>query len=483
MGYVAAALGLFIFILAFFTLNAPLSNNEQKIKVEAKTQYCEKADPATAPTFQAPADNVLKVGSDDVDESAGTLVRDPEGCGGTRHQLSDNNVTYRLIRKNVPLSMTDVKKHDYNWDDSSCHFDTAEKLGIDIPEVDKTKYKVFYPEISGELSLDRMLYSRTRQDERTLMYLIDYGLVVLLHLNPDGSITELKGGTTDGKAESFALVDVYQDIDSNRPELPEEALSCDTTRGEYNKNTAQVFQPNPATSPDPDQLQLRHFVFGAGESAGQVVNGWGIHCKPAVYLYPPRQQIVNVQVNPRGQLSYTDPPYDKTTGWTVWAKPDGKISNFQARSRELRSYPIPNFQYDYLYYESKLLDSEIKKPESGWVVKPDQLESLFNKILPELGLNKKEQSDFMGYWLNKLPASPYYFVGLVDKPQRDYLEALKVTPDPDTSIRFSLYFEALDQPKVVTEPKITTPTRKGFTLVDWGGMVKLHPGTPFTCSQ
>ncbi len=74
-------------------------------------------------------------------------------------------------------------------------------------------------------------------------------------------------------------------------------------------------------------------------------------------------------------------------------------------------------------------------------------------------------------------------MGLVDKEQRDYLETLSVNPNPDTSIRFSLFFEMLDQPKEVIEPIIETPKREGFTLVDWGGMMKLHPGTPFTCSQ
>jgi hypothetical protein len=111
------------------------------------------------------------------------------------------------------------------------------------------------------------------------------------------------------------------------------------------------------------------------------------------------------------------------------------------------------------------------------------MEDLFDEILPKLGLNEKEEKDFKDYWLTKLPESNYYFVGLVEKEQRDYLERLDVTPNPDTSIRFSLFFEMLDQPKQVAEPQIITPKRNGFTLVDWGGMIKLHKDTAFTCSQ
>ena len=473
MSYTAVSVGIFLFIIAFFTWNAPKSNPGPPIEVEVSvSQFCQNVDTATAPTFKAPADNVLKVGKDDVDEGAGTLVRDPEGCGGTRHQIG-KDVTYRLIRKNVPMTTTDVKKHDFNWDDGSCHFDTAEKLGIDIPEIDKTKFKIFYPEISGEISLDRPLFSRTRNADSYLMYFIDYGLIFLLHINPDGSLTEFKGGTTGGTPETFVLADIYQDIDSNRPQLPPEALSCDTTRGAAIASGPQVTLPQPSASIAPDQLQLRHFVFGSKAGSSAVVNGWGVHCKPAVYLYPPQKQLVNVRVYPKGELSYTDPPYNPQTGWTVNANPSGSLFT-------MNDEPITN---DYLYYESKLLDSEIQKPKTGWVIKPAEMENLFNRILLQLGLNQKEAKDFKDYWLNKLPDSPYYFVGLIEKPQRDYLETLKVTPTPETSIRFSLYFEMLNKPKEVTEPKIQTPQRSGFTLVDWGGMVKLHPGTPFTCSQ
>lgn len=492
MSYSALSIGIGIFILAFFMTSQSFQDLTASIftpeLVPAQTQtssqspsleagaFCQTVTEADAPTFKAPRDDVSKAGWDDQDRSDGELVRDPEGCGGDRH-LFRGETTYRLIRKNVPLTTTDVKEHDYNWDDSSCHFDTAEKLGINIPEVDTSKYKVFFPEISGEISLDRLLYSRTRGGDRDLMYFIDYGLVFLLHINPDGSLTELKGGTTQGQSETFVLADIYQDIESDRPELPPEALSCDTTQGAAIASGTQVIIPEQGSATDSSQLQLKYFVFGSNTSSGSVVNGWGIHCKPAVYLYPPQKQLVNVQVFPKGELSYTDPPYDPKTGWTVIAYPDGSLY-------ETISHPLSAIRnYPYLYYESKILDSEIEKPKTGWMVKPSDMENLFNTILPKLGLNNKEAKDFKDYWLNKLPDSPYYFVGLIEKPQRDYLEALKVTPNPDTSIRFSLYFEMLDQPKTVSEPLINTPKRDGFTLVDWGGMMKLHPGTAFTCSE
>ena len=476
MSYAAVSMGLFIFILAYFTFNAPKTVPKPEEPEVQISEFCEKVDPATAPTFKAPADNATKTGSED-DLSLGDPIFNPDcKADGPNHQFSRELTTYRLLMKNVPLTKTEEKHHSENFVGESCHFDTADELGIDISGIDTSEFKVFFPQISGEISLGRVHPSRTRggEGEKTLMYFIDYGLVFFIHTKPDGTMTEVKGGTTQGASENFVLADIYQDIESpGRDGMPEEAFTCNTAKGAQIASGKQVLLPEQNISTDSGQLQLQYFVFGTGASSGQVVNGWGIHCKPAVYLYPPKKQLVNVRVNPKGELSYTDPPYDPLSGWTVNAFPSGQLLNIDNQQ-------ISN---NYLYYESKLFDSEIKKPTKGWVVKFEDLEQLFNQTLPKLGLNQKEKQDFMDYWLKKLPKSPYYFVGLVDKSQRDYLETLEVTPNPETSIRFSLYFEALNEPKTVEEPKITTPDRKGFTLVDWGGMVKLHPGTPFTCSQ
>jgi len=381
MSYTALSLGLFIFIFAYFTLNAPRQEPQEETKTNSIREFCKLEDPAAAPTFKAPADNVTKTGNDD-DELLGTPIAGG-GCGGTkiRHVLG-NTVTYRLIRSNVPMSTLDVKKRGFNWEDKGCHFDTAEKLDIDIPEIDKTKFKVFYPEISGEISLDKQIYSRTRTGQRDLMYFIDYGLVFLLQINPDGSFTELKGGTTQGQSETFYLVDIYQDIDSGRPELPPEAFACNTSKGTSAALGTRVIQPNQDISTSSNQLQLQYFVFNTGADSNKVVNGWGVHCKPAVYLYPPKKQLVNVKVTPSGFLTYVDPPYDADKGWTATAFPSGKL--------EVQSSKFKVQSYDYLYFESKIRDEVIKKPEKGWVRKFDELESLYNDILPKLGLNEKQ---------------------------------------------------------------------------------------------
>ena len=347
MGYAAVSMGLFIFILAYFTFNAPKTVPKPEEPEVQISEFCEKVDPATAPTFKAPADNATKTGSED-DLSLGDPIFNPDcKADGPNHQFSRELTTYRLLMKNVPLTKTEEKHHSENFVGESCHFDTADELGIDISGIDTSEFKVFFPQISGEISLGRVHPSRTRggEGEKTLMYFIDYGLVFFIHTKPDGTMTEVKGGTTQGASENFVLADIYQDIESpGRDGMPEEAFTCNTTKGAQIASGKQVLLPEQNISTDSGQLQLQYFVFGTGASSGQVVNGWGIHCKPAVYLYPPKKQLVNVRVNPKGELSYTDPPYDPLSGWTVNAFPSGQLLNIDNQQ-------ISN---NYLYYESKL---------------------------------------------------------------------------------------------------------------------------------
>lgn len=359
----------------------------------------------------------------------------------------DATAEYVQLRRNVPTSK---KSTPGAWEFLGGSVGTNITHTINVGELpEKPGYDVYYPSKWGEMDLP----GKGRK------YIRGEGL--LIFTNNDPATIRQEGDNT------IYLTDIYQDkrvYDFKGKGYSENDLflcGVDTKVG-----STFVVSPAQLVSQTKDQLQLEWFIFNTDKV-------WGVHCKPAVYLYPLRKQLVNVKVFPKGELSYTDPPYDRDVGWLVRAFPDGQLLT-------MNDERITN---NYLYYESKLRNEEIEKPKEGWVVKFDELENLYNRVLPKLGLNEKEKSDFTQYWLKTLPESPYYFVGLIEKPQRDYLETLQVTPDPDTSIRFSLYFEALDQPISVPEPAITTPRRSGFTLVDWGGMVKLHPGTQFTCSQ
>ncbi|HBT98755.1 MAG TPA: hypothetical protein DEA57_04690, partial [Sulfurihydrogenibium sp.] len=176
--------------------------------------------------------------------------------------------------------------------------------------------------------------------------------------------------------------------------------------------------------------------------------------KPALYLYPNKTEKVEVILKPKGQITKTIPEYkDK---WLVVANPNGLIDN----------------KYPYLFYEVAL-ENSVDLPKEGWIVKTTDLEKWFDVNLPKLGLNKKEIKDFKEYWLGELKGYPYYKIRLLSEEFLDENIAVKINPKPDTFIRVIFYFEGTyDSKEKLIEPQIKTPIRKGFTAVEWGGILE-----------
>ncbi len=266
-----------------------------------------------------------------------------------------------------------------------------------------------------------------------------------------------------------SLYDAYfrlSDVDS--PGIPAAVKNCVKPAGGDNST---VQQTGPQIVVDKftgkQNLQLETFGFAIPTPAQTIITWLSPWCKPAVYLYPEKTSYVSVKVNSKQSLTYTDPAYP-TGGWNVLAAPSGQII-------------YQNKTFDYLYYETKAADRDIQKPTSGYVVKKSELNSLFSNILPKLGLNTTESQQFSEYWLKALPDSPYYFVGIVPQSNLNSLAALNINPKPKTEIRVSLYFETLKEKQNVDVPEISTPTRAGFTVVEWGGIFKKHPGENFSC--
>ncbi|MDD4901746.1 MAG: hypothetical protein PHE24_01285 [Patescibacteria group bacterium] len=173
--------------------------------------------------------------------------------------------------------------------------------------------------------------------------------------------------------------------------------------------------------------------------------------KPAVYLYPEQPTKVSVAVDLKGIITKSDPEYYQ--GWEVTAEPGGLI----------------NGQYDYLFYEAQL--DQLQLPREGWVVAGEKLENWFDSNLPKLGLNGHEKSQFKEYWLAELPPAEYYEIKLLSDSFLAQNMNLKISPQPTTLIRRDFYFQPLEKKIILAEPRIITPERKGFTVVEWGGML------------
>ncbi len=180
-----------------------------------------------------------------------------------------------------------------------------------------------------------------------------------------------------------------------------------------------------------------------------------VHCsdeKPAIYLYPESDSMISVKLDINGKIIKDIPPYNN--GWHVFATKDGLIDG----------------QYDYLFYET-IQNKKVKLNDKGWIVKYPELEEWYDITLPKLGLNEKETDQFKEYWLERLPEENYYEIRLVGEKYLEENIKLLIKPKPDTLIRLTFYFKAVDEPTNLEEPQIKTPVRNGFTVVEWGGIL------------
>lgn len=173
--------------------------------------------------------------------------------------------------------------------------------------------------------------------------------------------------------------------------------------------------------------------------------------KPAIYFYPQKKSAVSVSLRINGSITKTVPSYSE--GWNIIANPNGMIEG----------------GYDYLFYEADL--KKISLPKEGWVVEYQELNHWFDINLAKLGLNAKEKQQFKEYWMKELPSSPYYKIQLLDMKFLSDNMGLNIHPKPDTLIRLNFYFTPLKQLEKINEPYIKTPDRKGFTVVEWGGIL------------
>lgn len=412
----------------------------------------------------------------------------PERPDGSK-TLQINGITYKQFRKN--LNITKIAKKELLETGQSIEYfngDGHHTVSSGTIEDKGIKYAVYLGGTNGELDIND-----PGSPEFKLLVFNNYKVAWLVHLDSnDQPITSSVLGE-GGRTWEYYKVDLYQEeLDINSHPMPNNVFCSDGSINADVTPLTLVTSSSPATvsaspvvdipeqniSSDNKQLQLRWFLFRTRSPSEESRVLFYPHCKPAIYLYPKNKTFVNVKVYPRGNFTFTDPVYDLNRGWDVWAEPNGQleISNFK--------YPMSNFKYyPYLYYEAQIKDEFIEKPEEGYVVRKDEIPELLSRIMPKLGLNTTETKQFKEYWERVLPESSYYFIGIMDPSNLDYIEPLEITPKPDSVIRVSLYFEPLEQFKTVSEPNIVTPVRSGFSVVEWGGLIKLHKDTPFTCSQ
>lgn len=176
--------------------------------------------------------------------------------------------------------------------------------------------------------------------------------------------------------------------------------------------------------------------------------------KPIIYLYPDEETEIEVKLAYPEKLTCTYPKYEN--GWNVLASPNGDLVDLKT-GRSLYG----------LYWEGI---NTVKCPmDEGFVVKDEETIQFLEEKLTTLGLIEREANEFIIYWLPKLEKNKYNFIRFETLEEINENMPLEITPEPDSIIRVMMEYKPLNKAIEVKEQELTTPTREGFTVVEWGG--------------
>ena len=87
-----------------------------------------------------------------------------------------------------------------------------------------------------------------------------------------------------------------------------------------------------------------------------------------------------------------------------------------------------------------------------------------------MGLTPKEYNDFIVYWVPKMQGNKYNLITFSTE-QYEQLAQLTVSPKPDSLLRVHMVYKPLEKPIKIPQQKLSKFTRKGITVVEWGGSI------------
>lgn len=179
--------------------------------------------------------------------------------------------------------------------------------------------------------------------------------------------------------------------------------------------------------------------------------------KPVLYLYSAKTIDFSVDVKPKGQFTFTYPPIEK--GWKGSISPDGSLQ------LGARTYP-------YLFWEANCpaVASQVSSNE-GFVVKGSETVRFLEEQLSSMGLNDREQTDFITYWAPRMSGNTNNFVHFLFNESCNSAAELSISPVPDVVYRvYMIWSEIPEGTKLNPMPQsIPQLNRNGFFAVEWGG--------------
>ncbi len=176
--------------------------------------------------------------------------------------------------------------------------------------------------------------------------------------------------------------------------------------------------------------------------------------KPILYIYPKEEQEISIKFEKENLLKTTYPKYNSI--WKIKAYPDGTLYDEKGNS------------YYALYWEEKSIAQVDFK--TGFYVTKDNAITFLENTLTKIGLNNRERNEMIMYWLKILENNEKSLVYFELTEERNQNSPLQIEPKPDSILRIAMHVKKISKKQII-KPQILTPfERKGFTIVEWGGV-------------
>jgi hypothetical protein len=105
------------------------------------------------------------------------------------------------------------------------------------------------------------------------------------------------------------------------------------------------------------------------------------------------------------------------------------------------------------------------------VVERKDVTAFLEEKLTAMGLNAKEQADFITFWGPRMASSGRGFAQFIFNGDYDRIATLSIEPAPDEIFRVYLLWTPLD-PTIELHPQaqqMATVDRSHFHVIEWGG--------------
>ena len=198
-----------------------------------------------------------------------------------------------------------------------------------------------------------------------------------------------------------------------------------------------------------------YYIPKTGET-GKIATYIGGYAKPVLYLYPTKDNTkVTVSFEKANLLTTTYPKYKKA--WEVTANKNGDLHDKDGK-------------YYYGLYWEESGSTKVDFKEGFYVTKENAIKFLEDK-LSVIGLNDKERNEFIMYWLPILEKNGKNLVYFELTESREKYNKLNINPKPDSLLRIAIHVKKVNKKTNIKKQKLKTFERKGFTAVEWGGVI------------